>query len=167
MSQPPCPYLVCSWNRVSICVPKTQKFRNLCGETSKPLHQVAKNPSKKIGQLIQDVVWHALSFAATCMTIAGLCVEAWAHLLPPKPKISKFLWEISQSPAPYSQDPPGLTPPPDRICSLTCSWMCKNPHVHSWSVAGTVCAYGSPKPKNFEISVGEFPNPCTNYAKSP
>ena len=46
--------------------------------------------------------------------------------------------------------------PPNRIYSLACSLICPNPHVHSWSVAATVCPYGSPKPKNFEISVGWF-----------
>src|SRR3981189_2778611 len=101
------------------------------------------------------------------MSIARPWLALFVHMVPPKPKISKFVWEISQSPAPYSQDDHGNAPPPDRICSLTSSLMCKNPHGHSWSVSGTVCPYGSQKPKNFEICVGEFPNPCPNYAKSP
>src|SRR3981189_3938766 len=106
---------------LNIWLSQTQKFRNLCGRFPKVLHQMAKNPLKRIDQLIENVVLHALSFGATYMTIASLCVEAWAQSFPPRPKISKFLWEISQSPAPYSQDDHGNAPPPDRRCSLTSS----------------------------------------------
>ena len=90
------------------------------------------------------------------MSIAGLWLDLCLTKLPQNPKISKFVWEISQSPAPYSQDDHGNAPPPDRICSLTSPWICKNPHSHSWSVSGTVCPYSSPKPKNFEIPGGYF-----------
>jgi hypothetical protein len=100
------------------------------------------------------------------MVIAGLYMDLCVHIVPPNPKISKFVWEISQSPAPYSQDDHGNASPPDTICSLTSSLMCKNPDVHSLAVAGSVCPYGSPKHKNFEICVGEFPNPCTNLLRS-
>src|SRR3981189_43288 len=101
------------------------------------------------------------------MSIAGLWLAPFVYMVPPNPKISKFVWENSQSPAPYSQDDHGNASPPDRIYSLTSSLICKNPHGHSWSVAGTVCLYGSPKPKNLEICVGKLPHSCTNYAKSP
>jgi hypothetical protein len=90
------------------------------------------------------------------MSLSGLWLEPWVHIVPPNPKISKFLWGNSQTPATNSQDPLKKRCPPDRICSLTSSWICKNPHSHSWSVAGSVCPYTSPKPKNFEICVGWF-----------
>src|SRR3981189_1139431 len=100
------------------------------------------------------------------MSLSGLYLEPFVYMIPPNPKISKFVWENSQSPAPYSQDDHGNASPPDRICSLTSSLICKNPHVHSRSVAGTVCLYGSPKPKNLEICVGEFTKSCTNLVRS-
>src|SRR3981189_3845290 len=87
-------------------------------------------------------------------------------MVPPNQKISKFVWGNSQTPAPTMPNPPGLTPPPNRIYSLTCSLICPNLHVHSWSVAGIVNPYSSPKPKNFEISVGEFTKSCTNLVRS-
>ena len=79
------------------------------------------------------------------MVIPGLWLEPWVYKVPPNPKISKFVWENSQSPAPNTQDHPGLIQPPDRTCSLTCSLICKNPHVHSWSVPGFIPVQSSPQ----------------------
>src|SRR3981189_44757 len=100
------------------------------------------------------------------MAIAGLWLAPFVYMFPPNPKISKFVWENSQRPAPTWSDLIKKCQPPDRICSLTSSLICKNPHGHSWSVAGTVCLYGSPKPKNLEICVGEFTKSCTNLVRS-
>jgi len=82
------------------------------------------------------------------VSLSGLWLDLCLTKVPPNPKISKIVWENSQTPAPYSQDDHGNASPPDRICSLTSSLICKNPHGHSWSVAGTVCLYGSPKPND-------------------
>ena len=90
------------------------------------------------------------------MVIPDLWLALWVHIVPPNPKISKFLWGNSQSPAPTMPDPLQKIQRPDRICSLMSSLICKNPHGHTWSVAGIVGACSSPKTKNFEISMGEF-----------
>src|SRR3981189_1771573 len=94
------------------------------------------------------------------MAIAGLYLDPWVIL---SPKISKFLWENSQSPAPTWSDLIKKCQPPDRICSLTSPSIYKNPHCHRWSVPGSV---GHPVPQNFEISMGEFTKSCTNLVRS-
>src|ERR1700738_1030380 len=96
------------------------------------------------------------------MSIASLWLELCLTKLPQNPKISKFLWGNSQSPAPSCQEPLKKRRPPALIYSLACSFICTNPYYHIWSVAGIVSTYSYPKHKNFEISMGEFTLPQSN-----
>src|SRR3981189_1593082 len=100
------------------------------------------------------------------MAIASLYLAPFVYMVPPNQKISKFVWGNSQSPAPTMPNPLKKNRPPDRIYSFACSLRCTKLHVPIWSVPGTVCLYGSPKPKNLEICVGEFTKSCTNLVRS-
>src|SRR4030081_2662533 len=101
------------------------------------------------------------------MSLSGVYLDPWAHMVPPKSKISKFVWGNFQTPAPNGQDGLNKRCPPDRIYSLACSSICPDPHVPIWSVAGIVGPQSSPKPKNLEIPVWEHLLPCTKVTKNP
>ena len=90
------------------------------------------------------------------MSLSGLWLDLCVTKVPQNPKISKFVWGNSQTPALNGQDPLNKPCPLDRIYSLTCSLICSNPHGHSWSVPGPVPHQSSPKPKNLEIPGGYF-----------
>src|SRR3981189_1641544 len=91
------------------------------------------------------------------MAIAGLWLAPFVHMVPQNPKISKFLWENSQSPAPTWSDLIKKSQPLDRICSLTSPSICKNPHGHSWSASGTVPPQSSPQTQKSRNSYGRIP----------
>jgi hypothetical protein len=73
------------------------------------------------------------------MFIAGLCLDPWALKLAPTANNFEIPVGNQQTPAPTMPNPLKKNQPPDRICSLACSLMCKNPHGHTWSVGATVC----------------------------
>src|SRR3981189_609657 len=101
------------------------------------------------------------------MALSGLYLEPFAYMIPPNPKISKFLWENSQSPAPDAQEPLKKRRPPGLIYSLTCSLICSNPRLHIWPVGGIVGPETSPNTPKFRNLYGETSNPLHQIAKNP
>src|SRR3981189_1343637 len=101
------------------------------------------------------------------MSLSGLYLEPFAYMIPPNPKISKFVWENSQSPAPDAQEPLKKTRPAGLIYSLTCPLRCTNPRLYIWPVGRTVGTYVYPNTKNFKIPVGKFPKSCTRCPRTP
>ena len=69
------------------------------------------------------------------MVIAGLYMDLCVHIVPPNPKISKFVWGNFQSPAPDAQEHLKKNRPAGLIYSLTCSIRCTHSHVRPIPVA--------------------------------
>ena len=114
------------------------KFRNFCGGIHKPLHQLCQIPLRIIALLIEYTVLHALQYAPTPVSLSGLYPDPWAEMC----EIFEILTDFT---TPTMSDFTTMTQHHDRICSWTSPLICKNPHVHSWSVAGSVPVQSSPQ----------------------
>ena len=84
------------------------------------------------------------------MSIAHLCLDPWLKIIdfPPCNFVvsqRRSLGKHHFTPAPCGQDHLKKVPPPDRIHSLMCSFICRRSHVHSIPVRASVLSQsGSP-----------------------